>query len=80
MAAARPTAFCAPAYVRKGADGWNQSVALMVRRFSAPDTLPHGGALGAISMSYADGFSVGDIIDFQVGGEAEAIQFLGPGR
>ena len=34
-------------------------VALMVRRFAAPD-VPHGGALQAISMSYADGFSVGD--------------------
>ena len=49
---ARPTACFAPAYVRKGSDGWNQSVALMVRRFSAPDTVPHGGALEAIAMSY----------------------------
>ena len=49
----------------------------MVRRFSAPDTVPHGGALGALSMSYADGFSIGNLLDFQVGGEAEAIQFLG---
>jgi|HubBroStandDraft_4_1064222.scaffolds.fasta_scaffold16006_2 hypothetical protein len=64
-------------YVRKGSDGWDQSVALMVRRFSAPDTVPHGGALGAISMSYSDGFSIGHVLDFQVGGEAEAIQFLG---
>jgi Carboxypeptidase regulatory-like domain len=63
-------------YVHNGADGWNQAVALMVRRFAAPDSVPHGGALQAISMSYSDGFSVG-IMDFQVGGEAEAIQFLG---
>ena len=63
-------------YVHKGSDGWNQSVALMVRRFSAPDTVPHAGALDAISMSYADGFTFG-MMDFQVGGEAEAIQFLG---
>ncbi len=65
-------------YVHKGSDGWNQSVALMVRRFSAPDTVPHAGALDAISMSYADGFTFG-MMDFQVGGEAEAIQFLGQG-
>ncbi len=65
-------------YVHNGSDGWNQSVALMVRRFSAPDTVPHAGALDAISMSYADGFTVG-MMDFQVGGEAEAIQFLGQG-
>jgi hypothetical protein len=64
-------------YVHRGSDGWNQSVALMVRRFAAPDTVPHGGALQAISMSYADGFSVGGLLDLQVGGEGEAIQFLG---
>ncbi len=64
-------------YVRDGSDGWNQSVALIVRRFSAPDTVPRGGALDAIGMSYADGFSVGDVLDFQVGGDAQAIQFLG---
>jgi hypothetical protein len=64
-------------YVRDGANGWSQSVGLIVRRFSAPDTVPHGGALEAIAMSYADGFSVGDFLDFQVGGEGQAIQFLG---
>ncbi|HSY14248.1 MAG TPA: TonB-dependent receptor [Verrucomicrobiae bacterium] len=65
-------------YVHNGSDGWNQSVALMVRRFSAPDTVPHAGALQSLSMSYADGFTVG-MLDLQVGGEAEAIQFLGQG-
>jgi hypothetical protein len=64
-------------YVHRGSDGWNQSVALMVRRFAAPDTVPHGGALQSVSMSYADGFSIGNLMDFQVGGEGEAIQFLG---
>ncbi len=28
-------------------------------------------------MSYSDGFSIGDFLDFQVGGEGQAIQFLG---
>ena len=64
-------------YARDTADGFRQSLSLMVRRFSAPDTVPHGGALDAIAMSYADGFSVGDFLDFQVGGEGQAIQFLG---
>ena len=49
----------------------------MVRRFSAPDTVPHGGALQSISMSYADGFSIANVMDFQVGAEGEAIEFLG---
>ncbi len=66
-------------YVRndKDNDGWSPSIALMVRRFSAPETVPHGGALEAISMSYSDGFSVGDLLDFQIGSEGQAIQFLG---
>ena len=72
-----PDGILRTSYVRKGSDGWNQSVALMVRRFSAPDTVPHGGALQAISMSYADGFSIGGLMDFQVGAEGEAVQFLG---
>ena len=46
-------------YVHNGADGWNQSVALMVRRFAAPENVPHDGALQAISMSYGNSFSVG---------------------
>jgi carboxypeptidase family protein len=64
-------------YSRDNADGWRQSVSLIVRRFSAPDTVPHGGALGSVAMSYSDGFSIGGLLDFQVGGEGQAIQFLG---
>ncbi|HUI84502.1 MAG TPA: carboxypeptidase-like regulatory domain-containing protein [Candidatus Binatia bacterium] len=64
-------------YARTDSDGWRQSVGLIVRRFSAPDTVPHGGALDAIAMSYSNGFSVGDLLDFQMGGEGQAIQFLG---
>jgi len=64
-------------YVRNSDDGYSQSLAVIVRRFSAPDTAPRGGALDAIGMSYANGFSVGDLLDIRVGGEAQAIQFLG---
>ena len=64
-------------YSRSNNDGWEQSLALIVRRFSAPDSVPRGGALDAVAMSYSDGFSVGDFMDFQVGGEGQAIQFLG---
>ncbi len=64
-------------YARSSDDGYSQSLALIVRRFSAPDTAPRGGALQAIGMSYANGFSVGDLMDIQVGGDAQAIQFLG---
>ncbi len=64
-------------YRRRSADGWTPSVAFTVRRFSAPDTVPHGGALQALSMFYSDGFSVGDLLDIQIAGDASAVQFLG---
>ncbi len=64
-------------YARDNRDGFRQSVSLIVRRFSAPDSVPHGGALDAVAMSYSDGFSVGGFMDLQVGGEGQAIEFLG---
>ncbi|HTV64264.1 MAG TPA: TonB-dependent receptor [Bryocella sp.] len=64
-------------YAHDNSDGFQQALSLIVRRFAAPDTVPHGGALAAIAMSYADGFSVGDVLDFQMGAEGQAIQFLG---
>ena len=64
-------------YRRHNEDGWSPLIALTVKRFSTPDSVPHGGALQALAMSYSDGFSIGDLIDFQYGGEAQAIQFLG---
>ena len=64
-------------YRRHNEDGWNPLIAFTVKRFSTPDSVPHGGALQALAMSYSDGFSIGDLIDFQYGGDAEAIQFLG---
>jgi len=64
-------------YTHDNQDGFRQSLSLIVRRFAAPDSVPHGGALDAVAMSYTDGFSVGDFLDFQVGGEGQAIEFLG---
>ena len=66
-------------YARTNQDGFQQSVSLIVRRFAAPDAVPHGGALDAIALSYSDGFSVGGFLDFQMGTEAQNIQFLGHG-
>jgi len=64
-------------YTRNSDDGWSPSVALIVRHFAAPDTVPRGGALEAIAMSYSDGFSVGNLMDFKVDTQGQAIQFLG---
>ncbi len=65
------------AYTRDTNDGWSPSVALVIRHFAAPDSAPRGGALEAIAMSYSDGFSVGDLMDFKVDAQGQAIQFLG---
>jgi len=75
--AGMPDGVVRASYTRDNMDGFRQSVSLIVRRFAAPDSVPHGGALDAIAMSYSDGFSVGDFLDFQAGGEGQAIQFLG---
>jgi hypothetical protein len=64
-------------YAHDNNNGWTQSVSLVVRRFAAPDTAPRGGALDSVAMTYSNGFSIGEFMDFQVGGEAQAIQFLG---
>jgi Carboxypeptidase regulatory-like domain len=66
-------------YRRQNEDGWTPAIAFTVRRFSTPDSVPHGGALQALSMSYLDGFSIGDLLDLQIASDAQAIQFLGRG-
>jgi len=75
--AGTPDGVVRASYSHDTESGFRQSVSLIVRRFAAPETVPHGGALDAIAMTYADGFSVGDFMDVQVGGEGQAIQFLG---
>ena len=66
-------------YSRPGNEGWTPTVALIVRRFATPDAVPRRGALEAVAMTYSDGFSIGDLLDFQFAGEAQNIQFLGHG-
>lgn len=66
-------------YSRPGNEGWTPTIALIVRRFATPDAVPRRGALEAVAMTYSDGFSIGDLLDFQFGGEAQNIQFLGHG-
>ncbi len=64
-------------YRRPNEDGWAPAIAFTMRRFSTPDSVPHGGALQALALSYSDGFSIGDLFDFQFAGDAQTIQFLG---
>jgi hypothetical protein len=64
-------------YKRQSGNGSTPEVAFTVRRFSSSDTLIHHGDLQALSLSFANGFSMGDLLEFQYGGEAQTIQFLG---
>ena len=66
-------------YRRPGNEGWTPEIALIVRRFATPDAVPHRGALEAVAITYSDGFSIGDLLDFQFASEAQNIQFLGHG-
>ncbi len=66
-------------YRRPGNEGWTPTIALIVRRFATPDAVPHRGALEAVAITYSDGFSIGDLLDFQFASEAQNIQFLGHG-
>jgi hypothetical protein len=58
-------------------DGMGPQMALSIRRFSAPQNGVRLGSLQALSFSYSNGFSIGELLDFRVGSEVQAIQFMG---
>lgn len=64
-------------YKRQQLSGQSPEVALSIRRFTTSDVLVHHGDLQAIALAVADGFTIGDVLEFQYGGEAETIQFMG---
>jgi hypothetical protein len=60
-----------------GENGSPHELAFTMRRFSGPDPLSRRGSLQALAVSSANTFSIGDLLDFQYGGELQTIQFLG---
>jgi hypothetical protein len=60
-----------------GVAGNSPEMALTMRRFASPQTMGRHGALQALAFSYSNGFSVSDLLEFRLGAEVEAIQFLG---
>lgn len=65
-------------YRRQGDDnGMGPQMALSIRRFSAPQNGVRLGSLQALSFSYSNGFSIGELLDIRVGSEVQAIQFMG---
>jgi hypothetical protein len=64
-------------YRRQGDEaGFGPEMGLSIRRFSAPQNGVHLGSLQAVTFSYSNGFSVGEL-DFHLGSEVQAIQFMG---
>src|ERR1035438_6457925 len=66
-------------YRRPSNGGWTPTIALIARRFATPVSVPRRGALEAVAVTYSDGFSIDEVLDFQFGGEGQNIQFLGHG-
>jgi len=59
------------------ANGSEPTVAVTVRRFAPSDPNLHNAALQALSLSAADNFTLGDVLEFKFGSELQTIQFLG---
>ncbi len=57
--------------------GMAPEMALSIRRFAAPQNGFHLGSFQAVSFSYSNGFSIGELLDVRVGSEVQAIQFMG---
>jgi hypothetical protein len=65
------------AYRQETASGNHPEFALTVTRFATPDNVMAHSALNAIALSGSDGFTVADFLEFNYGGELQAIQFRG---
>ena len=65
------------AYTHRMENGSTPQVALTMRRFATPDSVLHDGALQALALTTSDDFSLGSALEFKVGSELQAIQFMG---
>jgi len=65
------------AYTHRMENGSTPQVALTMRRFATPDSVLHDGALQALALTTSDDFNLGSALEFKVGSELQAIQFMG---
>ena len=72
-----PAAVMHAGYSYQMADGSRPTLALTARRFAMPDSVPHDGALDALAFSVADGITLADFIDLNVGSEFQTVDFRG---
>ena len=64
-------------YSRSMPDGSRPELAVTFRRFASPGSALKDAALQALSVSLQDSTAVGDFLEFQYGGEFQAVQFMG---
>src|SRR5580700_6583337 len=74
---ASPASVLRASYSHKMDDGSEPSFALTMRNLPAPDLGLHDASLQAFSLTTADSFALGDVVEIHFGSELQTIQFLG---
>lgn len=72
-----PASILRASYSHKMDNGTQPSFALTMRSLPAPDIGLHSGSLQAFSLTTADSFALGDVVELHFGSELQTIQFLG---
>lgn len=75
--AGQATGVLRASYKHEFANGSHPEVALTAHRFASPESAQRHGALSALSVSIADGFTLGEFLDLDFGGEMQSIQYRG---
>src|SRR5882762_7187652 len=73
-----PAAVLRTSYTNRFSNGFEPSVAVIVRRLASPDVSSlHGSSLQSLSLSTSDRMTVGDVLELKFGSELQTIQFMG---
>src|SRR5262249_30777494 len=72
-----PSAVLRASYSHQLSNGSQPQVAFTMRRLAAPEINSHSTALQALSLTTADDFAMGDVLELRFGSELQTIQFMG---
>jgi len=72
-----PASVLRASYSHKMENGTEPSFALTMRNLPAPDLGLHSSSFQAFSLTTADSFALGDVVELHFGSELQTIQFLG---
>ncbi|MCU1307516.1 MAG: hypothetical protein JWN45_2211 [Acidobacteriaceae bacterium] len=73
----QPNGIVRAAYKQETIGGFHPEVALTARRYATAATAAHHAALNAVALSVSDGFSMGNRLELNYGGELQTVQFRG---